>query len=560
MGRQDGSKELLLKVTRGLSPPVPSFPTPSRTQRFRQRVVRPAKQLWARALVLNRRQKTVAGSLLIALTLLLLTGGRLLHLHLHRNPAPPAPFYCSTWDSAPAVSEEQYPGILHRWGLWAQYDHHEAHNAGSSLKTLHAAPPQEQTSWLSLSKDSRENKPKSMADSSIWKKPKGFKIVAMIFYGRPHLVDILDCYLQQNMVYNGGFLDEVHFIAHTNIAKDLLWLDNLVEETPGYERIEVGPNCHKHPNSEDCRYERIWERYASDEDTLYIKIDDDMDNSPPTWKPSELEIHPHDSNFQDLHFGPTEDTSLINSGIENVEALYEKFRYPPFPGHRWLPLSQNTTSLLYTPMSRATADPWGPGVHNWALAAQQHYSLLQNIENNTLHKYWIAPVPPLGTGMWNMQYTRYNLNFIAVWGKDIAKGSQLRRVSGPSTWDADSPAKHSNDTKIQKAWSALGEAWANGLVSNMHDDEKNITADMPRNLGRPMMLDVQALAAHMHFHDQEPGMMMTDMLDRWRAYANEKVCAPRRQKKVPGQENGLGWKKDNANPHLWMEKCPFVYW
>jgi len=177
MGHQDGSKELLLKDTRDLSPPVWSFPTPSRTQRFRNSVVPPAKQLWSRAPALNRRQKTVAGSLLVALTLFLSIG----YLHLHRPKPEPPFFYCSTWDSASAPSEEQYPGILQRWGLWAHYDHHEAHNAGFSLESLRAAPPQEETSWLNLSTNSRENKPKSMADSSIWKKPKGFKIVAMIF-------------------------------------------------------------------------------------------------------------------------------------------------------------------------------------------------------------------------------------------------------------------------------------------------------------------------------------------------------------------------------------------
>jgi hypothetical protein len=68
----------------------------------------------------------------------------------------------------------------------------------------------------------------------------------------------------------------VHFISHTTDAGALLWLDNIVASTPGYERIEVGDHCFDHPNSEDCRYERIWERFATDADTLYIKIDDDM--------------------------------------------------------------------------------------------------------------------------------------------------------------------------------------------------------------------------------------------------------------------------------------------
>lgn len=39
---------------------------------------------------------------------------------------------------------------------------------------------------------------------STWKKPAGLKIVAMIFYGRPATVSILDCYLKVGYaVWNG---------------------------------------------------------------------------------------------------------------------------------------------------------------------------------------------------------------------------------------------------------------------------------------------------------------------------------------------------------------------
>jgi len=249
--------------------------------------------------------------------------------------------------------------------------------------------------------------------------------------------------------------------------------------------------------------------------------------SPQTWKPSELPIHPDDSEYQYFDFGPTPDNALINSAIASEEDLWKTFDPAPFPGHRWLPLTQNTTSLLSTPMSRITPDPWGVGVHHWAVAAQQHMSLFQNIENNTLHKYWMTAVPPLGDGLWNMQYTRYNLNFIAVWGRDVRAGAGIYK--DPKT----------------------------GLMtSTLFDDEKNITADMPRALGREMMIDTQALVAHMHFHDQEVGIQMTDMLDRYRAFVNDRVCAPARQKSPPGMVGGLGWTEKNGGEGWW--RCPWV--
>jgi len=56
----------------------------------------------------------------------------------------------------------------------------------------------------------------------------------------------------------------------------LEWLHNLVNVTEGYEALQVAPHCKQDPHAQDCRYERIWEHFATDEETMYIKIDDDM--------------------------------------------------------------------------------------------------------------------------------------------------------------------------------------------------------------------------------------------------------------------------------------------
>nr|POE99353.1 hypothetical protein CFP56_52746 [Quercus suber] len=256
--------------------------------------------------------------------------------------------------------------------------------------------------------------------------------------------------------------------------------------------------------------------------------------NPQTWRASELPAHPDDADYMNLQFGRTPIQSIVNSAITDDDMLQRLFQDVPYSGHRWLPLTQNTTSLLYTPISRISTDPWGVGVRNWAVAAQQHYSLLQNIEEDAMHKYWMAAVPPLGEGVFNLQYSRYNLNFIAVWGKDVVEGAKVRQ---------EVIVESNGDEKTK-------------IVSEMDDDEKNLTADMPRSLGRPMLIDVQAVVAHMHFHDQEPYMQMTDVLDRWRAYVNDQVCAPNRQKKAPGQLDGLGYTNLNKGNGRWQ--CPWV--
>lgn len=98
-----------------------------------------------------------------------------------------------------------------------------------------------------------------------WVKPEGVKIIALIFYGRPETVSILDCYMKQNLVSNGGFLDEVHWAVNTDKQDDLKYLDRLVETSEEYKKI-VLPGL---------GFDSIWE-HAVTKGNLYIKIDDDI--------------------------------------------------------------------------------------------------------------------------------------------------------------------------------------------------------------------------------------------------------------------------------------------
>lgn len=98
-----------------------------------------------------------------------------------------------------------------------------------------------------------------------FKKPQGFKIIALIFYGRAPVVAILDCYLKKNLVSNGGFLDEVHWAINTSEQSDLEYLDELIETADSYKKIEIP----------GFGYNSIWE-HAVKPEHLYIKIDDDI--------------------------------------------------------------------------------------------------------------------------------------------------------------------------------------------------------------------------------------------------------------------------------------------
>lgn len=98
----------------------------------------------------------------------------------------------------------------------------------------------------------------------IWKKPLDFKIIGLVFFGRPPLVTILDCYLKKNLVTNGGWLDEVQFVVNTEKEDDVKWLDRLVEDEKLYKKI----------TKPEMGYNHIWEMVEREH--LYIKIDDDI--------------------------------------------------------------------------------------------------------------------------------------------------------------------------------------------------------------------------------------------------------------------------------------------
>ena len=92
----------------------------------------------------------------------------------------------------------------------------------------------------------------------------------------------------------------------------------------------------------------------------------------------------------------------------------------PFKGHRWLPLPGGESNLWRTPMAESEYAEGGLNWASWSLAAQEHYSFLQNLENDDLKKYhYGSGMDSRREGIWNMAYERYNINFMAIWGKDV---------------------------------------------------------------------------------------------------------------------------------------------
>ena len=113
----------------------------------------------------------------------------------------------------------------------------------------------------------------------------------------------------------------------------------------------------------------------------------DLDQRKPDWRASEL---PEWSGPQDRDF-------KADFGA-------------PFKGHRWLPLKTGTPDDD-TPITTTEYHQGSRGWSSWAVAAQQHYSFFENLENDTLDAYRFS--------MWDFKYDRISVHLLAIWGKDI---------------------------------------------------------------------------------------------------------------------------------------------
>ena len=118
----------------------------------------------------------------------------------------------------------------------------------------------------------------------------------------------------------------------------------------------------------------------------------------------------------------------------------------PYDGHRWLPMADSAANLAITPIAAgAQYDPFGHGLYQWHIAAQQHYSLLERLEQGATDKYWFGNKD----GIWNMHYTRYNLNFIAMWGSSVNMMSILPDDERAITVDIPQALKRSESPQLK---------------------------------------------------------------------------------------------------------------
>lgn len=122
-------------------------------------------------------------------------------------------------------------------------------------------------------------------------------------------------------------------------------------------------------------------------------------------------------------------------------------------------------------------------IESWQMGVQTHYSFLEHLENNELYRYHLTDGS--GDGIWDMQFERYSLNFMAVKAGRIAE---------------------------KKLWM---------------NDEVEITMGFTHEAKMPWLVDTRAIVSHFSFGSQHE-VLKTDVLARYLGYANEMVCGTKR--------------------------------
>ena len=126
-------------------------------------------------------------------------------------------------------------------------------------------------------------------------------------------------------------------------------------------------------------------------------------------------VHPYYPDLKPLRENPTTSWRPSELPVWEGPEDYDLGSFNAPKHHRWLPLPPGTVTDN-TPVVQATYQG-GPGWDNWMVAAQQHYSFLENLEKGELWRY--------AFDKWDTAYDRVSINLMAIMGDDILAMSPM---------------------------------------------------------------------------------------------------------------------------------------
>ncbi|KIW91544.1 uncharacterized protein Z519_07510 [Cladophialophora bantiana CBS 173.52] len=301
-------------------------------------------------------------------------------------------------------------------------------------------------------------------------KPEGLKIIGLVFFGRKNRVEILRCFLERNLVDNGGWLDEIHWVKNTDNRKDLAYLEEILASSSRYKMVEV-------EGVGFVGYGLAWTQLEPG--NLYVKIDDDVvwfaDDTIPRIVSMKL-AHP--------------DYLVVSANVVN-SPLMGWVHYHMGAVRPYMPELTDYEPTIFN-LGQPSRKPWTywsyptwTGLKSWAIAAQEHYSFLENLADDRLDTYRMSSSADRGgtDKAWLTIDQRLSINMITVWADDVLDNLPMDDV-----------------------------------------DEQWLTLILPKKLKRQVAVNTDALAVHFTFGSQGT-VETTDLLARYRDYAFENACA-----------------------------------
>lgn len=172
---------------------------------------------------------------------------------------------------------------------------------------------------------------------------------------------------------------------------------------------------------------------------------------------------------------------------------------PPFENHRWLPVKRKNNNLERTPAAMSEYNPFGRSWKRWEVAAQEHYSLLEHLEDDPSLEIY-------DFGLWHSVYERLSINCILFLGDDILDHGPVGKDD--EYWLTKEFTKKMKRREYQSATSPL-------FFLSLANPSPLCFTDIG--------VVGKAVVAHFTYGTQQQ-LESTDLLSRYQAYADEKIC------------------------------------
>ena len=281
------------------------------------------------------------------------------------------------------------------------------------------------------------------------------KVITVTPAGRKHYLEILAEYLLRNRRY----ISEHHFWLNTSVKDDIAYIEMLAVKHPGFFKINRKEMLKK-------SVDRIWQYYRDyvDDDTIYIKFDDDI-----------------------CFFEKDAVKNLIENRINNPKHLFVFGN-----------IINNAVCSHFFQQEGIIPLEWGKvgyecldnnGWQNPIFAGKIHKKFIKDIKSGNLNKWKIDNVVM-------EDFRRFSVGVMCWFGRDL-KGLPELNSGFDETID-----------------------YRTGEWRFIHSDESFLSQDLPQRLNRPNVICGNALFGHFAFYIQRDYLeSCTVLLEEYKAIA-----------------------------------------